>query len=55
MRRFRLWFSLMFLFVSIASGCGGSSGGPVEIAPMSEAPTSELPVGPEPELAEEGP
>jgi len=48
---------LIFLLFSIAiiPGCGGSTGGPVEIAPMTQTPTSDFPVGKEPVLAEEGP
>jgi len=45
---------LLFL-MAIVSGCGGSSSGPVEIAPMTQTPTSEFPVGKEPELLEAGP
>jgi hypothetical protein len=48
------FFVLVFV-ATFASGCGGSSSGPVEIAPMTQTPTSELPEGDEPELSEEGP
>jgi len=45
---------LLFL-IALFSGCGGSNSGPVEIAPMTQTPTSEFPVGKEPELLDAGP
>jgi hypothetical protein len=51
-----LLLTLTFTAISVAcAGCGGSTSGPVEVAPMSQTPTSELPEGAEPELPEEGP